>query len=169
MPNESQRLKLTPGESLWIVSSDSGALVVEATYGAAGEPPPKHLHPAQDESFEILEGSLHVKVKGDERVLEAGETIVIPRGTSHQMWNAAATAARVRWTTSPAGRTEEWFRALDSLQQQGKVDGKGLPAPLSFARVAAGFEDTFRLAVGPDFVSRGAIRALALVGRLRGA
>jgi quercetin dioxygenase-like cupin family protein len=48
-------LKITPTESIEILSSDQEALLLEATY-LPGEPPPKHLHPEQDEHFEVLEG-----------------------------------------------------------------------------------------------------------------
>ena len=44
-----------------------------------------------------------------------------------------------------------------------------MPAVLSFARVAARFDDTFRLVVGPDLASRLVIRAMAFAGKLRGA
>ncbi|CAN5460794.1 hypothetical protein BH10ACT11_BH10ACT11_21810 [soil metagenome] len=169
MPSENQTLKLAPGESLRIVSSDPGALVVEATYDVAGRPPPKHMHPQQDELFEVLEGKLTVRIAGEQETLPAGETIAVPRRVTHQMWNAGETPAKVRWTTSPAGRTEEWFRALDALRKEGKVDKNGMPAVLPFARLAADYDDTFRLVVGPDLASRLVIRAMAFVGRLRGA
>jgi mannose-6-phosphate isomerase-like protein (cupin superfamily) len=168
MSTDPQTLQLTAEESVRIVPGDGPDLVVEATYGGGGSPPPPHMHPAQAESFEVLQGSIETKVSGVQRKLAAGETIDIPRGVSHQMWNPGSEPAQVRWTTSPAGRTEQWFRALDSLQREGKTDSKGLPTPLAFAVVAASFEDTFRLAVGPDLLGRGTIRALALAGRLRG-
>ena len=168
MPEQPQTLKLTASESVRILPGDGPDLLVEATYGAGGSPPPPHTHPAQDESFEVLEGSISTKVAGERRTLAVGETIEIPRGQAHQMWNPGSEPAKVRWTTSPAGRTEQWFRALDALQREGKTDSKGLPSPLAFAVVAESFEDTFRLAVGPVLVSRAAIRALALAGKLRG-
>lgn len=48
---------ITPTEALEVRNSTAEALEVEATYGS-GEPPPKHLHPAQDEHFEVLSGSI---------------------------------------------------------------------------------------------------------------
>jgi mannose-6-phosphate isomerase-like protein (cupin superfamily) len=168
MPEEPQVLKLTAEESVRIVPTEGSDLLVEATYGGGGGPPPAHMHPAQDERFEVLEGSISTRVAGEERTLAAGDTIEIPRGVAHQMWNPGSSPAKVSWTTSPAGRTEEWFRALDGLQREGKTDSKGLPSPLAFAVVADEFGDTFRLSVGPAFVSATAIKALAIAGRLRG-
>src|SRR5919202_1019604 len=78
---------------------------------------------------EVLAGELTARVDGgEEQKLHAGETLDIPAGTKHQMWNAAAAEARVRWETRPAGRTEEWFRAIDAEVR--KAGGKQ-PGPLA--------------------------------------
>lgn len=160
-------LKLTPSESLEVRSSSPEALEVEATYGPGGSPPPKHFHPSQDEHFEVLEGALRVRVDGAERELAQGEQIDIPRGSVHQMWNPGSVPARVRWRTSPGGRTEQWFRAIDSLHRQGKVGRNGMPGPLAFGVMLSEYRDVFRLA-GPDWLLRPALAALGAIGRARG-
>ncbi|HEU4392892.1 MAG TPA: cupin domain-containing protein [Solirubrobacterales bacterium] len=160
-------LKITPTESVAIRSSGPEALEVEATYGAGAKRPPKHFHPAQDEHFEVLAGSLQVKVGGEERLLAAGEEIDVPRGAVHQMWNPGAEPARVIWRTSPGGRTEQWFRAIDRLHREGRVGGNGMPGPLAFGVLLSEYRDVFRLA-GPDWLLRPALGALALGGRARG-
>ena len=160
-------LKLTPNESLEIRSSSAEALEVEATYGPEGSPPPKHFHPAQDEHFEVLEGTIHARLDGEERTLEKGETIDIPRGTAHQMWNPAPERARVLWRTSPGGRTEEWFRAVDGLYRSGRVGKNGMPSPAAFAVLLRDFEDTIRLA-GPAPLVKPAVAGMAAIGRARG-
>jgi hypothetical protein len=63
-------LALTPSESVTVVNDSPEALEVEATYGAHGSAPPKHLHPAQAEHFEVLAGSLNTRVDGRTRPLE---------------------------------------------------------------------------------------------------
>jgi quercetin dioxygenase-like cupin family protein len=161
-------LKLTPNESLRIVRSDAAALDVEATYGANGSPPPKHFHPAQDEHFEVLEGALRVRVDDDERELRAGASIDIPRGAVHQMWNPGDAPARVSWRTSPAGRTEAWFRAIDALYRERRVGRNGMPGPLAFGVILTEYRDVFRLAVRPEAPVRAALAVLGGIGRLRG-
>src|SRR4051812_29490178 len=111
----SETLKLGPHDSLEIVSSDAEAFEVLATYRPGGSPPPAHFHPAQDERFEVLEGAVSVRVDGEERELPDGSAIEIGRGQVHQMWNPGTEPARVRWLTTPAGRTEQWFRTLDAF------------------------------------------------------
>jgi quercetin dioxygenase-like cupin family protein len=161
-------LKITPTESVTVRESGPEALEVEATYGVASKPPPKHFHPGQDEHFEVMEGKLRVRAGDEDRTLEAGEEIDIPRGTVHQMWNPGPGKARVLWQTRPAGRTEEWFAAIDRLHREGKVGRNGMPGPLAFAALLTEYDDVFRLAAGPEPVVRGALAALAPLGRMRG-
>lgn len=160
-------LELTPSESLEVRSSTPEAFEVEATYGPAGKPPPRHFHPAQDEHFEVLSGTMRVRVDGEERDLSPGEQLEIGRGSAHQMWNPGGEPARVRWRTAPAGRTEQWFRAIDALRREGRVGRNGMPGPLAFAVMLSEYRDVFRLA-GPDWLLRPALAALAVAGRARG-
>jgi mannose-6-phosphate isomerase-like protein (cupin superfamily) len=162
-----ETLKLTPTESVEIRASSEEALEVEATYGTGAKPPPKHFHPSQDEHFEVLSGSIQVRVEGQERPLAAGEGIDIPRGAVHQVWNPSPEPARVAWRTSPGGRTEQWFRAIDRLHREGRTGTDGMPGPLAFGVLLAEYRDVFRLA-GPDWLLRPALAALGLLGRARG-
>lgn len=163
----SAQLKITPTESVEIRDSTSAALEVEATYGPSSKAPPKHFHPGQDERFEVLSGELCVRVDGEERRLVEGEAVEIPRGAVHQMWNPGDEPSRVLWRTSPGGRTEQWFRAIDSLHREGKVGKDGMPGPLAFGVLLQEYRDVFRLA-GPDLVLRPALALLAALGRVRG-
>jgi quercetin dioxygenase-like cupin family protein len=138
-------LKLGPTARLLIVRSSAEELEVEATYAAGSAAPPNHLHPEQDEAFEILEGSMQVRIDGGpERTLSAGETLEVPRGTPHTMWNAADVPARTRWSTRPAGRTEGWFRTLDSFQRRAEA-GEAIE-PEEYTSAFAEYQDVFRLA-----------------------
>jgi quercetin dioxygenase-like cupin family protein len=164
----SRRLKITPTESVTVRESTPELLEVEATYGPASREPPKHYHPSQDEHFEVLGGSVRVRVAGGERTLQTGEQIDIPRGTVHQMWNPGTADARVLWQTRPGGRTEQWFAAIDALHRDGKVGRNGMPGPLAFAALLTEYDDVFRLAAGPEPLVRGALAVLAPLGRMRG-
>jgi quercetin dioxygenase-like cupin family protein len=161
-------LKITPTESVTVREKSPELLEVEGIYGTTGKPPPKHFHPAQDEHFEVAAGKVRVRAGDEDRTLGTGDTIDIPRETVHQMWNPGPDEARVVWRTRPAGRTEEWFAAIDRLHREGKVGRNGMPGPLAFAALLTEYSDVFRLAAGPEPIVRGALAALAPLGRMRG-
>jgi quercetin dioxygenase-like cupin family protein len=159
-------LKLTPVESVAIRSADPEQLEVLVTY-LHGDPPPKHFHPDQDERFEVTEGTVRVELDGEVRDLAPGDSIEIPRGTVHRLWNPAEEPAQAIWQTTPAGRTEQWFRALDALHREGRTGKDGQPGPLAYGVMLSEYRDVFRLA-GPDLLLRPAFASLAVLGRARG-
>jgi mannose-6-phosphate isomerase-like protein (cupin superfamily) len=158
-----EALQLTKSESLAVVDSTPERLLVEATYGPGGKPPPKHLHPAQDERFEVIEGTLRFRLGSVESDLAAGAEIDIPRGVAHQVWNPHDHEAKVAWETVPGLRTEQWFRAVDRVVREA---GEKDPSPLAFATLLSEYRDVFRLAIGPDPLVGPVIKALGAVGRL---
>jgi mannose-6-phosphate isomerase-like protein (cupin superfamily) len=163
-----ESLKIGPTETLTVLRSEPDALEVEAVWGPGSHPPPKHFHPDQDERFEVRAGRLRARIGDEDRELGTGETIDIPRGTPHQMWNPGQEEARALWRTSPAGRTLQWFESLDALQREGRVRSNGLPSPLAFATLVTEFRDVIRLAVSPEPIVSGVLAALAPLGRMRG-
>jgi mannose-6-phosphate isomerase-like protein (cupin superfamily) len=136
-------LKLGPHDSLEVVSSTAEALEVEASYRPLGSPPPAHFHPSQDEHFEVLAGAMWARVDGEELELPEDAEIDILRGQIHQMWNPGEEGARVRWVTTPGGRTEEWFRTLDSLFGDSGAIAQG--RDFDFAALLEEYSDVFRL------------------------
>jgi quercetin dioxygenase-like cupin family protein len=51
---------------------------------------PEHVHPLQEERFEVLSGKLGLRVDDVERVHGAGEVIVAAAGSAHAAWNASS-------------------------------------------------------------------------------
>jgi len=163
-----EALKLTPTESVIVRRSEPGVLEVEGIWGPGGSPPPKHFHPSQDEHFKVIVGALRARVDGEERDLRQGDALDIPRGAVHQMWNPGSTEARASWQTRPAGRTEEWFRAVDGAIRREAERGGGVPGPLAYGALLSEFDDVFRLAVGPQLMMRPLVGVLGRLGRARG-
>jgi mannose-6-phosphate isomerase-like protein (cupin superfamily) len=147
----------------------NGELVeMEATYQPGSVEPLEHLHPQQEEHFEIVSGALRARIGANERSLAAGDTLEIPRGTLHAMWNEGDAEARVIWQTRPALRTEDFFVAVGRLAQEGKLTAKGASNPLLGAALLHEFRDEFRPASPPPPVQAIAFPLLAAVARLLG-
>lgn len=162
-------LRISAHESLRVIRADPSCFEVEATYEPGGTAPPAHLHPAQEEHFEVLEGRLHVELDGTDHELTAGDTIDVPCGSKHRMWNTATEPARVNWRTEPALRTQEWFAGLATLQAAAERSGKHRADLLAFAVHASRHRDTFRLVTGlPGPVTTALVGFLALLGRITG-
>jgi hypothetical protein len=121
----------------------------------------------QDEHFEVLVGTVQIESDGTTRELGAGQSVEVARGGTHRLWNDRSEPARVVWQTSPAGRTEQWFRAIDAIHRHGRVGRRGMPSPLAFGVLLSEYRDVLRLA-GPDALLRPALSALGVLGRARG-
>jgi quercetin dioxygenase-like cupin family protein len=133
-------------------------LEMEATYGGTGELPPEHLHPAQVEHFEVLEGAVRTIIRGDEHVYRQGDTFEVPAGTPHQL--TSDEPARMRWEVQPALRTEQFFEELYGVGSGGAVG-----VFLRRTSVLADFRDEFRLTKLPDPLQRALFAAIAPLGR----
>jgi Cupin domain len=120
-----------------VIAHDEHVLRLRATYAAGGAAPPPHLHPEQDERFEVLAGAMRNRIAGEDGELREGEVLEIGRGTVHQMWNAGDEPAVVDWRTTPAGRALDWFRALSAM-----LAGESTADP---AALLAEYADVFRL------------------------
>src|SRR5947209_6157433 len=116
----SEELHLAAQQTVRIVQETPAELEVEANWGPGGSEPPPHLHPSQEEHFEVKSGHLRAEVDGQLRELGPGDTLDIPRGSSHRMWNPGAEPASAIWFTRPPGRTAEWFRTVDRLTDGGR-------------------------------------------------
>lgn len=49
--------------------------------------PPEHVHTDFDETFTVKEGVLSVLISGEHKLVKAGESVFIPKGTAHKPFN----------------------------------------------------------------------------------
>jgi len=117
-----ETLTLNGSERITIIDSTPERFEVEATYAPHGEQPPMHIHPSHAESFTVLAGVLRVDLAEQQHDHRTGESFEIPSGVAHRMWNAGGEPATVRWVSTPAGRVESFFRAMDALHRAGTTD-----------------------------------------------
>jgi quercetin dioxygenase-like cupin family protein len=147
----------TGGETLEIVNS----------VGPRAGGPPEHVHPAAEESYEVLEGTLEVSVDGRWQTLHSGEKVTVPPGTPHTLKNASDEPVRIVNTHSPALRFEAMFRELCALIRSGKI--KRLPpgdprSAIYAAMLFAKYSEEQYVTKPPHAV----FKALALLGRAMG-
>lgn len=131
---------------------------------------PDHIHPRQEEQFEVISGKLGLRVEGIERIHGAGEVIVAAAGSAHAAWNASSDdEVHVLVDFRPALRTEIAFETLAGLARDGKTNKAGAPRnPLLLALVLHHFEEEIYFVRPPLAVQKMIFGALAKVARLLG-
>jgi quercetin dioxygenase-like cupin family protein len=89
-----------------------------------------HTHPSQEVRFEVTRGALRVVRAGEEIVIEAGHTVVIPSGEHHSWKNALDGESRGVFQIRPAGMSDFVFAQLDRA-----FDGNAGPAETALQTV----------------------------------
>ena len=130
---------------------------------------PDHVHPLQEERFEVLSGELGLRVDGVERIHVPGDAVVVPAAAPHAAWNAGDSEVHVLVDFRPALRTEIAFETLAGLAQAGKTFGSGMPRnPLRLAMLLREFDDEIRFVRPSPTIQRAILGPLAALGRLLG-
>jgi quercetin dioxygenase-like cupin family protein len=83
-----------------------------------------HYHPAQEETFEVLDGTLELFRDGGWHKVPAGESSTVPRGATHAFRNASETPVRFLNTHRPALTFQEFLETVDRLIRAGKIKGR---------------------------------------------
>jgi quercetin dioxygenase-like cupin family protein len=82
-----------------------------------------HYHPAQTETYRVLEGTLDVFREGQWGAVSAGESLSIPPGGVHGFRNATTSPVRFVNVHRPALAFEDHLQTLDRLARAGKIRG----------------------------------------------
>jgi quercetin dioxygenase-like cupin family protein len=148
---------------LELVERTTPLLVMRATYAPGSPLAPRHLHPEQEEHFDVLSGSLWLELAGSPHLTPAGRSITVPARTVHRARNGSPTdACVVRWEVRPALRTDDFFAALHRASRRGR------PGALAIAPVAREFRREWRLAAPPVPVQACLFGMLAPLARVLG-
>jgi len=154
-----------------VTSADSGGevFVAEGIFPPGGFAGVAHIHPHQDEHFEVLAGRAAFEVDGAEHVIGPGGTIEVPRGTRHTFANAGNEEMRVRFSFRPAlTGTERFYEVYFAFAQEGRVNAKAMPGLLDIAAVWPITSEHAVLATPPAIVQHALFRVLAPLARLAG-
>ena len=129
----------------------------------------EHVHPHQEERFQITSGQITLCVDGQERRYVKGDHVTIPAGTPHLWWNSGADDLRVILEFRPAGRFAEFITTFFALAQAGKTNRRGLPTdPLQLGVTFAEYRDVLFATRPPFAVQQVLFGVLAPLGRLLG-
>jgi quercetin dioxygenase-like cupin family protein len=144
------------------------AVVIETYVRPNGFVAAAHLHPAQEERFQVLRGSVGFKVGGKKTVAGPGQRLTVPAGTPHRFWNAGDETAHFVCEIRPALQFESLIETMFALAADGKTNRKGMPNPLRLAVIAQAHFDTVRLPFPPAFIQRLGLALAAPFGKALG-
>src|SRR3954452_19992769 len=113
-----------------------------------------HVHPSQEERFQVLRGSVGFRVGRKKIVAGPGQRLTVPPGTPHKFWNAGEETAHFVCEIRPALQFESLIETMFSLAAGGKTNRKGMPNPLRLAVIANAHFDTVQLPFPPAFLQR---------------
>jgi mannose-6-phosphate isomerase-like protein (cupin superfamily) len=127
-----------------------------------------HIHPQQEERFEVVEGTMRFRM-GRERILAGpGDVVVVPAGVPHDFANAGDEEALVHVEVRPALQMERLFETAVGLAEEGRTMMGGIPRPLDLALFVREFQNEVQAAFPPRWVQRIALAPFAWVAKLLG-
>ena len=144
-------------------------VVVETFVEPNGAVAAAHVHPAQEELFEVLAGELQFRRRQEHDRREARRPRARPCRDGAQVRERRrrrprTSSARCR----PALGFEQLIETMFSLAEDGKVNKKGMPNPLRLAVIARHHFGDVRLPFPPAWMQRLGLAFGAPLGRLLG-
>lgn len=121
-----------------------------------------HVHPLQEERFEIIAGSARFLIGDREVVLQAGQTAVVPRNTVHHWMALGGEPVRVKAEYRPALETGELFHRVYGPLERGEI------SLLQAMVIQAEYEGAVWPASPSPLVWKVMVKIVAPIGRLLG-
>lgn len=145
-------------------SAETGGEFVEAvsSFPPTLTSPHYHVHPFQQETFEVLSGSVLVRIEGETHLVQPGYPVTIEPNVAHEIANSGSEEAVVLWRHRPALKTEQYIAAVS-----GRFDPclPSRPRLLRRAAVHHIFSGEYRSATMPWAVQLPVLASLHAVAR----
>jgi mannose-6-phosphate isomerase-like protein (cupin superfamily) len=147
----------------------NGDLVaIDLSLPVGGHVPGAHIHPLQEERFEITSGKMKFRYGLRTIVAGAGETVVVPAGQIHSFAQHGDEPAQCRVEIRPALKMEQLFETTVHLAEDGRTNKKGMPKPLDLALFVEEFKDEVKAPFPPAWFVRLVMTPLRAIARRRG-
>ena len=129
-------LSFRDGSEFTVVKSaaetNGEALELEMFFPPTTEDVPRHIHPQQAETYEVIEGAFKVLVGSEWHELGPGQSATVPAGTAHTVRIVGDQPARVRNLHAPALDFEDYFATESRLMREGRIKSYSSPVALLY-------------------------------------
>jgi mannose-6-phosphate isomerase-like protein (cupin superfamily) len=147
MPIINKPLVMTSGDSVELLETSAmtnGERVRSRLIfkGGTGLRVVSHIHPLQDETYEVISGNLTYLLDGVKHVAPAGTTVRLPRGVPHQHYSEGPEDAVTIQTMTPGLDFDYLLENLFGLGSEGRgitAIGNTLHALIWLKRLKCGF------------------------------
>jgi quercetin dioxygenase-like cupin family protein len=127
MPYINKPIVLASGDSIELLETSamsSGERVrTRIIFAAGGIRVPPHVHPLQDEAIEVLSGELTYVLAGEKHVVNAGNSVRLPRGVGHQHYSEGPEGAVTIQTMTPGLDFDYLLENLFGVGAEGRLKG----------------------------------------------
>jgi quercetin dioxygenase-like cupin family protein len=151
-------------------AADTGGqlLAIDLILAPDGHIPGAHVHPSQEERFEVVSGTMKFRLGLKKIIAHAGDVVIVPAGSIHKFANAGDEPAHVRVEVRPALKMEQLFETTVALAKDGRTNRKGLPKPFDLALFVREYKDEVRAPFPPAPIVKAATAPLAWMAKRRG-
>ena len=139
--------------------------------GRPGAPAPAlHIHPFQEERFEVTRGTVAFAMGGHEVVRRAGESIAVPAGVPHTFHNAGDGEFEMFGEYRPGlpEKSRRFHEVYFALARAGLTDAKGMPSIWQIAVEMPLVADHVHLASPPWPIQRAFLALVRPIAQLLG-
>ena len=124
-----------------------------------------HVHPHQDETYEVQEGEIEVYLNNSWQTLKPGQRVVIPKGTVHAFRNKGAQKVIAFNRHHPGLRFGEMLETIQQYINSGKLKGtKGFKNLAYMSAIMVQYSDVMKPVKPPVAV----IQFMATLGKVFG-
>jgi quercetin dioxygenase-like cupin family protein len=151
-------------------AADTGGelLVIDLELAPDGHAPGMHVHPIQEERFEVISGRMRFRHGLRTSVAGPGDVVVVAPGTVHAFANTGEDRVHARVEIRPALQMERLLETAVALACEGRTNAKGMPRPLDLALFTREFAQEVCGPFAPAWLQRATLAPLAWIAARRG-
>jgi mannose-6-phosphate isomerase-like protein (cupin superfamily) len=147
--------------------TDGELVAIDLALPVGGHVPGVHIHPLQEERFEVTSGQMKFRYGLKTIVAGPGEVVTVPAGKIHSFAQYGDEPSQCRVEIRPALKMEELFETTVRLAEEGRTNKKGMPKPLDLALFVEEFKDEVRAPFPPAAVVKAVMTPLRAMARRR--
>ncbi len=138
------------GDQIEFLQTDEGTggrmskFIMTLAPGSAWAKSPRHFHPHQTETFEVVSGELNITFGDQQKVLKPGDDkVVVEPFMLHSFWNATDQETKFVAEIFPPKNIEKGLRLTYKLSEQGRISKNNIPFSPFYTLILMDYFDSY--------------------------